>query len=192
MSSLTTWCYCFLEYMAIRTSNPTMCDQLTCARLIIRETLCHGGADWLDYDRAFRQQAAADPSLRQNSLLPGLHASTMLGHGTSQAALSCTLCREMDHTLAQCALMCLNPTMARAPIISASNTRRRSDNICMSWNRGSCIFPGNCTYRHICATCQLAHKAKDCPRTSDNSTYKHTRGPPQQLAAQHAAPSTHP
>ena len=80
VSSLTTWCYCFLGYMAIRTADPTMRDQLTYARLIIREALHHGGAGWLDCDRAFRQQAAVDPSL--HTLLPGLQASMMLGHGT--------------------------------------------------------------------------------------------------------------
>ena len=55
--------------------DPTTRDQLAYARLIIREALRHGGAGWLDYDRAFRQQAAADPSLRWNTLLPGLLAS---------------------------------------------------------------------------------------------------------------------
>ena len=42
VSSLTTWCYCFLGYMAIRTSDPTTRDQLAYARLIIREALRHG------------------------------------------------------------------------------------------------------------------------------------------------------
>ena len=44
--------------MAIRTTDPTTRDQLAYAHLIIREALCHGGAGWLDYDRAFHQQAA--------------------------------------------------------------------------------------------------------------------------------------
>ena len=73
----------------------------------------------------------------------------MLDHGTGQAPLFYTLCREVDHTRVQCALLCLNPPTARAPITSGPNTRRRSDNICMSWNRVSCIFPGNCTDRHV-------------------------------------------
>lgn len=59
--------------MAIITSDPATRDQLAYARLIITEALCHGGAGWLDYDRAFCQQAAADPSLRWNTLIPGLH-----------------------------------------------------------------------------------------------------------------------
>ena len=38
--------------------------------------------------------------------------------------------------------------------------------------RGACIFPSSCSYRHICATCQLQRKAKDCPHTSKSSIYK--------------------
>lgn len=174
VTSLSTWCYCFLGYMAILTSDPSTRDQLAYARLIIREALRHGGAGWLDYDRAFRQQAAVDSSLRWNTLLPGLQASTMLGYGTGQGALFCTLCREVDHTRAQCALLCLHP---RTPTNLAATTRRKSDNICTSWNRGSCIFPGNCQYRHVCATCQLPHRAKDCLKTPEGSTYKQQRGP---------------
>ena len=69
VTSLSKWCYCFLGYMATPTSDPTTRDQLTYAHLIIREALCHWEAGWLDYDRAFHQQVAADPLLRWNTLL---------------------------------------------------------------------------------------------------------------------------
>ena len=92
VSSLPTWCYCFLGYMAILTSDPSTRDQLAYARLVIKEALRHGGQGWLDYDRAFRQQAAAEPSLRWNTLLPGLLASTILGQRNRQEAAFCTLC----------------------------------------------------------------------------------------------------
>ena len=99
VTSVSSWCYCFLGYMAILTTDPSTRDQLAYARLMIREALRHGGAGWLDYDRTFRQQAAADSLLRWNTLHPGLQASTMLSHGTGQGALFCTLCREVDHTV---------------------------------------------------------------------------------------------
>ena len=143
ITSLSTWIYCFLGYVAIRTSDPTARDQLAYARLIVREALHHGGAGWLDYDRDFSQQAAADPSLRWNTILPGLQASTMLGHGASQGAQFCTLCREVDHTRANCALLCLQSPTQRT---TAASTRRRSDNVSLSWNRCACIFPGICAY----------------------------------------------
>lgn len=193
VTSLSTWCYGFLAYMAICTSDPTTRDQLAYACLIIHEALRHGGAGWLDYDRVFRQQAAADPSLQWNTLLPGLQASTIFGHGSGQGPLFCTLCQEVNLTQAQCVLLCLSPPPTRSPIPSTAGTRRRADNICMSWNRRACIFPGNCTYWHVCATCQLAHKIKDFPRIPENSTFKRPRTPmQQQVVTQHAPPTMHP
>ena len=181
ISSLSTWCYSFLGYVAIRTSDPATRDQLAYARLLIREAHRHGGLGWLDYDRAFRQQAAADISMRWNTLAPGLQASTILGQRTGQG-MFCTLCREVDHSRAQCALACLQPVNMGPPADPRlSSTRRRPEtalNICISWNRGACIFPGQCSYRHVCATCQLPHKAKDCPQTPDGSAYKLRQGAP--------------
>ena len=167
--------------MAIRTSDPS-------TRLIIREALHHEGAGWLDYDRAFRQQAAVDPSLRWNTLLPGLQASTMLSHGTGQGALFCTLCREMDHTRTQ--LMrttVLESSYAPGPyyLNTCHKTQIRQ--------YLSVVESGSPRELHlqarICATCQLPHKARDCPRTL---TYKQTRDSSQQLAAQPAPPVPHP
>ena len=79
VTTLHTWCYCFLAYISMCTTDATTRDQLAYARLIIKEAQRHGGLGWLDYDRAFRQQAAADPAIRWNTLLPGLQASTILG-----------------------------------------------------------------------------------------------------------------
>ena len=50
VTSLTTWLYCFLSYMAIRTSDSRTFDQLSYAKLIIREAHRHGGGGWLEYD----------------------------------------------------------------------------------------------------------------------------------------------
>ena len=176
VSSLSTWCYCFLAYVAMLTSDPQTRDQLAYARLLIKEAQRHGGAGWLDYDRAFRQQAAGDPSIRWNTLVPGLQASTILGQRSSGQGPFCTLCREADHTRAQCALACLEPSSSGPAQPSPTGqppAPRRRPRFCVSWNRGSCLFPGQCIYRHVCATCQSQnHKAKDCPKTPEASVYK--------------------
>ena len=172
VTSLPTWCYCFLGYMAMAmlTPDPTTRDQLAYARLIIREALRHGGQGWRDYDRAFRQQRAADHTLPWNTLLPGLQAATILGQGRGQGSTFCTLCRGVDHIRSQCALLYLQPPPSgTAPPDPVTGAKR---NICISWNKGACIFPSSCSYRHVCANCQLQHKAKDCPRTPESSIYK--------------------
>ena len=62
-----------------------------------------------------------------------------------------------------------HPQAGTATTSSSAGSRR---NICLSWNKGTCVFPSSCTYRHLCATCLQQHKARDCPRTPDNSIYK--------------------
>ena len=156
--------------VAMLTPDPTTRDQLAYARLIIREALRHGGQGWRDYDHAFRQQRAADHTLPWNTLLPGLQAATILGQRRGQGSLFCTLCRGVDHIRSQCALLYLQPPpTGTTPPDPVAGTKQ---SICMSWNKGACIFPASCSYRHICATCQLQHKAKDCPHTPDSSIYK--------------------
>lgn len=136
-----------LGYMAKLTSDPTTSDQLAYARLLIKEAQRHDGLGWLDYDQAFRQQIATDPSIRWNILVPGLQAATIIGHPLSQG-LFCTLCRGVDHSRAKCALSCLEPSVPATSTVATAVRRRPKTNVCVSWNRGSCLFPGDCAYRH--------------------------------------------
>ncbi len=57
--------------------------------------------------------------------------------------------------------------------------------ICASWNRGTCAFPGSCTYRHICGYCQLGHKGIECPTAPEGSEYYRLR-----MTRTPAAPAT--
>uniref|UniRef100_A0A1X7T3X3 Uncharacterized protein n=1 Tax=Amphimedon queenslandica TaxID=400682 RepID=A0A1X7T3X3_AMPQE len=63
VSTLPSWIYCFLTYLAVLVQDQFIRDCLVYARSRVRESLCHGGRGWLDYDRLFRQQAALDHSL---------------------------------------------------------------------------------------------------------------------------------
>lgn len=188
VSTLPSWLFCYLAYVALRAPDPATRDRLAYARLLIREAQRHGGSGWIDYDRVFRQQAALDPSLRWNTLHPGIQAATLLGQTPGGGAF-CTLCREADHTADGCALAYLHHTPGPAlPVPSVGGpsprqqpARRRPESlqgICVSWNKGKCIFP-RCTYRHVCATCQQRHMARDCSKTPEDSEYKKdTQRPP--------------
>ena len=101
--SLVSWVFCFVAYVAVRIPDPTTRDMLAYMRLIIREALRHGGGGWQEYDRSFRRQVAIDPSLRWNTLLPDLQASTILGRGGGGSSY-CPLCRGVNHSAARCAL----------------------------------------------------------------------------------------
>ena len=178
--SLISWIFCFTAYMAVRTQDATTRDMLTYCRLIIREALRHGGQGWQEYDRSFRSQAAIDRSLRWNILLPDLQASTILGQRVGGGTY-CSLCRGVDHAPAQCALGFMQQPLTTQPPTTTVTTMRGSSRrfgqlrnrpICTSWNTGQCIFPGTCSYRHVCATCNQRHQARDCQDTPQDSPYR--------------------
>lgn len=177
--SLVSWLYCFNAYVAVRTPDPLTQQMLAYSRLIIREALRHGGPGWLEYDRVFRRQQSINPALAWNALEPSLQAATILGQRTS--GTFCTLCQESDHVASQCALAPLqqqlqtshvSTTVSQPP--STSRPPKRPETIlriCVAWNKGQCTKP-RCTFRHVCATCQNAHKARDCADTPPDSEYK--------------------
>ena len=95
----------------------------------------------------------------------------------------CSLCRGSDHPTSNCALAYLHGATGKGPgtFQGATSFSRPKDQcrrhksilgICVSWNKGNCVYPGVCTYRHICATCHQSHMARDCDKTVENSEYK--------------------
>ena len=183
--SPTSWAICFLTYAAVRTQNMATQHQLAYARLILPEALRHGGNGWLEYNRTFRKQAAINPAIAWNALEPALHSSVILGQRSS-AGTFCTLCKGTDHAPAHCTLAPLQlPMQTQSTQFKQRPTPvRRPESllhICVSWNKGYCTYPGMCTYKHICATCQEAHKARDCVLTPEDSEYKRAGRLPHRL-----------
>ena len=115
--------------------------------------------------------------LTRNAILPELQACTILGQ-RSAGGMYCSLCTGIDHSISQCALSALQqplttPATNRRP--SNFGDRRPSGRaipICSSWNAGRCIYPGTCSFRHVCATCGQHHKARDCEDTPSGSPYR--------------------
>ena len=96
-SSIASWMYSFLAYVAIRSSEESTRDMLAYGRLISREAQRHVGQGWLDYDRIFRQQAAIDHNLKWNSIHPSIKAATLVNNSETSGSF-CTLCHEADHS----------------------------------------------------------------------------------------------
>lgn len=134
------------------------------ARLLIRESLSHDGHGWLEYDRVFRQQRALDPTLPWNTLHPGIHSGTIISQARGSSRF-CSYCRESDHSNQECALVYVH-SASPLPAQRVSTRHGSMQTICRSWNLGNCVFPGTCSYRHVCSLCSTRHKAKDCPKSS--------------------------
>ena len=146
--SLIAWVFCFTAYIAVRTQEPTVRDMLTYCWLVIRKVLRHGGQGWQDYDHSFRSQAAIDCSLRWNTLLPDLQASTILGQPAGSGTY-CSLCTGVDHAAAQCTLAYVQQPTTPVTLSGSSSTAPSSGShrpttarswlerpICTSWNSG--------------------------------------------------------
>ena len=108
IASITAWAQCFATFVAIRAqaAPATVLALLAYMRLLIREAARHPGLGWLSYDSFFRQQAAADLSLRWDSLHSDLFAITVADAAVSsgRARPLCRLCLEPDHAALDCAL----------------------------------------------------------------------------------------
>ena len=167
VTTLPSWVCCFLTYLAVQTSDPVTRDRATYATLVVREAMRHGGQGWLEYDRLFRQQAALNPGLAWNVIHPELQATTIFGQRSTTFGNFCSLCQECDHSAQQCALAQLQHPAVRSIPTQSRQPGRNLGRICSSWNDGACIYPGTCSYRHICSSCfQHSHRARDCRLSS--------------------------
>jgi hypothetical protein len=145
-----------------------------------------GGDGWAAYDRLFREHAALDRAGRMDwtSLDSGLHQATFTRQASSGDRI-CSHCRETDHMDQECALAPVQdkpvdqahsppPPAKRGRTARAKPPQRLEtlENICISWNRGNCLF-SPCRMQHICASCKKTeHRAKDCPTAAEDSPYK--------------------
>ena len=153
---------------------------LAYGRIILSLAQRHGSHGWLEYDRAFRQQAAADPTIKWNSLNPSLMAATVLSIPSSSPSMFCPHCQEVDHKSSDCALVSVDPFLDtpkphppqshRPRPYSRPPTMEPSFEVCRRFNRGTCPDFSRCKYKHICAN-QDCHKpghgAHTCPLRSD-------------------------
>ena len=182
------WPSCFATYVAIvsQTHPERTMEMLAYMRLMIREAHKHGGNGWLTYDAVFRRNKQGKDRA-WDVLDPSLHMAYIAGQGTG-LRIPCKHCNEADHSYEDCALASLalstkmtqqereglplpSPRPLRLPFQAA--TASAPEMICISWNRGQCVFPGACSYKHTCAMCDSGeHRAKDCALAHPDSIYK--------------------
>ena len=148
---ILTWVECFASYITVLTTyipNRSR-DLLSYMALIIHMAKRYIGNCWLNYDRAFRLEAAASNIRDWSQLKPDLYS-----YHTSISSV------ERNH------------------VVSSSDNgheprgRQSATEICRSWNSGSCVsLRDTCRFRHCCNRpgCGGPHRRINCRGTRECS-----------------------
>lgn len=144
---IVTWVECFVSYMSVVTAyNPARSrDLLLYLSLILRTSRRFGGNAWRNYDKAFRQDAAATGLTNWGEMHTALYNYHTAGATTSHQYQ--------------------NESRFRATEARGSTT---SAQICYSWNKGRCISRGDtCQFSHVCQWCSQFHRGTQCYKKRD-------------------------
>ena len=151
ITDILTWIQAFTIYQWIFCSTyPSRWQDTTQYKLLILQTASQfPGPAWLNYDTAFRKDAAASLLADWSKMNLDLYNFHIRASGTvtGQSASHST---SLPHTSAS----------------SNVPPKRSFDPIqyCRSWNDGACRWSlGQCRYRHVCERCDGQHPLTNCP-----------------------------
>jgi len=80
---------------------------------------------------------------------------TAVGHAFgSHSGTFCSICREVNHTADYCALRCVQQSGLKPSADGSYLVRKHatvaSHSLCISWNRGQCLYFGSWEYSLVC------------------------------------------
>ena len=188
VTDILTWVQCFAVYTSVMASRnpeavPELLAYLVC---ILRTSQDFGGLAWVNYDSAFRRQAAATGNRQWSRVNPSLYSICFAG--VARASVRCDLCLSLNHRSKDCAMIAeadpdvgsrlkavesavLALTQPRWPVHnSAGPPGGASSEACRNFNKGRCSFRW-CRYRHACRVCGGPQPASECCEKT------HLRGP---------------
>ena len=141
ITDIASWMEAFsIFYLILCSSFPYHWRDLTSYKLLILQTYCQfSGFCWLDYDRAFREHAAAE---KVNDCSK-MHVQLFNYH------------------IGQ---VCTRPASSSVVLSQAEASGNASSKvICHSWNAGHCIAVNpQCRFHHECSRCWCSHRANSC------------------------------
>lgn len=148
---ITSWVEAFTIYsMIVSKYFPNRLDDLLKYKLLILRTYRQfSGSAWLNYDREFRETAAAERCTSWSTMNVQLYNFHTAG--------------------AQ-----VRPRVPASS--SASKKEAQGSSIskipCHSWNAGACVAPSMaCRFRHTCSSCEGEHRKISCPDSSSKPRY---------------------
>ena len=148
IKDILTWTEAFTIFqMVLCAAHPHRWPDLSKYKLLIIQTARYfSSAAWLEYDLAFRKDAAASGLSDWSRMNLDLYNF----HLRSPAMASPPLPRSSSST-------------ASAPLPAASRDTSLAPPFCHSWNDGQCRWPfSKCKYRHRCSNCEGEHTQTNC------------------------------
>lgn len=157
VESFVDWAEAWAVYAALvaKTAPEKLAPLISYFLIVAKAHRDIPGKGWMEYDRAFRKQAADNLNLSWSVMDPTLYLSTVLTRGAHNSA-----------------------TKPQNQGQAASTTRK--DQVCYNWNNGSCSFP-RCKYRHVCSRCEGNHPRLSCEsksQTRGEGIKRHGSPPP--------------
>ena len=145
IQDILTWTEAFTIFqMVMCATHPHRWPDLTKYKLLIIQTARQSTSRaWMEYDLAFRKDAAATGASDWSKMNLDLYNY----HLRSPAPIA-------------------NPQSSTSPPVTVSASRGYNSQppYCISWNNGQCRWPfGECRYRHICSSCNSDHPRVSCP-----------------------------
>ncbi len=178
VTDISSWIQCFATYVGILSgTSPEAVPELMAYLIhIVRVNQDFGSLAWVNYDLAFRRQAASTGNRQWSKINPSLYSICF--SGVARAAKRCDLCLSLTHEAKDCALSgevdhdvgsrlkaietaVLALTSSRPTPAPLPANRQAKTEVCRSWNENRCSFP-RCRYRHVCRVCEGPRPATEC------------------------------
>ena len=149
---ILSWVEAFTVYSVILTSHFShrWRDLASYKLLILRTYRQFSGSAWCEYDKAFRQHAAAS----KLSDWSGINVQLFNFH-TAGSGLRSYVAANVSRTATGSSFEPLG------------NNNKDCSVVCLSWNKGHCVArTAVCRFRHVCSKCFAPHREIECQALS--------------------------
>ena len=188
ITNINLWLQCFTAYVSVmsRRFPADVVEMLAYMSQILKASQEFVGTAWVNYDTTFRRQAAASGNRRWSAVNACLYSLCFTGKATPGKC--CELCFSIAYVARECSLaaddvdVAYGWRMVKSVVASLSGApagsqearpgsqlamtdRRDPLEVCRNFNSGRCFY-SKCSRRHVCSSCEGAHSAISCLRST--------------------------